>query len=233
MSETFSRTELLLGAENMQKIQKSNILLFGIGGVGGYVAEGLVRSGIGSITLVDNDVISKSNINRQIIATTETIGKDKVSAAKERMLKINPQCSVITKKLFFTPDTSEINFSEYDYVIDAIDTITSKIAIIEKCLQENTPVISCMGTGNKLSPSMLEVADISKTSVCPLARVMRKELKKRGIQHVKVVYSKEQPISCHVQEENSARHIPGSTAFVPAAAGLILASEVIKDILHL
>ncbi len=231
--DIFSRSEQMIGAVNMRKLADSKVLLFGLGGVGGYAAEGLVRSGIGQITVVDHDVISESNINRQIIATTQTIGMDKVEAATKRILSINPHCSVIPKKTFFMPESSDIDFSQYDYVIDAIDTVTAKISIAEQCIQSGVPIISCMGTGNKINPAMLKVTDISKTSICPLARVMRKELKKHGITHLKVVYSQEEPFHTYIKDENNSRNIPGSMIFVPASAGLMIASEVVKDLLNI
>ncbi|MBR4030858.1 MAG: tRNA threonylcarbamoyladenosine dehydratase [Clostridia bacterium] len=229
MSEEFIRTECVLGKEAIRKLNNSKVLLFGIGGVGGYVAEALVRCGIGTIAIVDNDTISLSNINRQIIALHSTIGMKKTDVMKERLIDINPNCKVICYPLFFTAETCEINFEDYDYVIDAIDTVTSKIEIIRLCKEKNIPIISSMGTGNKLRPDLLEISDISKTSVCPLARVMRKELSKRSIKNVKVLFSTEQPISAVASEENN-RHAPGSTAFVPASAGLLIASEVVKDL---
>lgn len=230
MSEEFIRTECVLGKEAIQKLNNSKVLLFGIGGVGGYVAETLVRSGVGTIAIVDNDKVSISNINRQIIALHSTIGMKKTDLMKERLLDINPNCHVICYPLFFTAETTEIIFEDYDYVIDAIDTVTSKIEIIKMCKEKNIPIISSMGTGNKTCPEILQIADISKTSVCPLARVMRKELSKRNIKNVKVLFSTEQPVSAVASEENN-RHAPGSTAFVPASAGLLIASEVVKDLI--
>lgn len=237
MYNKFSRTEMLFGKESMEKLLNAHVAVFGIGGVGGYVVEALVRSGIGTIDLIDNDEICETNINRQIYATTTTIGKSKVDAAKERILQINPDCKVYVHKTFYMPDTSEqFDFSEYDYIVDAIDTVTAKLELIEQAKRCNTPIISSMGTGNKLNPTMLEVSDIYKTSVCPLARVMRQELKKRKIPKLKVVYSKEIPVT-PIYDENCGekgshgRHIPGSTSFVPPTAGLIIASEVIKDLI--
>lgn len=229
MVNQFSRTELLIGKEGLEKLASSRVAVFGIGGVGGYTAEALVRSGIGEIDLIDNDKISITNINRQIYALTSTIGRDKVDVARERILDINPNVKVNTYKLFFTPET-EFDFSPYDYVVDAIDTVSGKIAIIEK--SAGVPVISSMGAGNKMNPQMFEVADIYKTSVCPLAKVMRQELKKRGIKSLKVVYSKENPIKPAQSTEIAAgkKRIPGSNAFTPSVAGLIIAAEVIKDI---
>lgn len=229
MVNQFSRTELLIGKEGLEKLASSRVAVFGIGGVGGYTAEALVRSGIGEIDLIDNDKISITNINRQIYALTSTIGRDKVDVARERILDINPNVKVNTYKLFFTPET-EFDFSPYDYVVDAIDTVSGKIAIIEK--SAGVPVISSMGAGNKMNPQMFEVTDIYKTSVCPLAKVMRQELKKRGIKSLKVVYSKENPIKPAQSTEVAAgkKRIPGSNAFTPSVAGLIIAAEVIKDI---
>lgn len=235
MSSEFSRTELLLGRPAMEKLKKSRIAVFGIGGVGGHIAEALVRSGVGTLALIDNDTISLSNINRQIIATHSSVGKYKVDVAKERFLDINPDCKITTFKTFYMPETAnEIDFKEFDYVIDAIDTVTGKIAIIENAKKAGVMVISSMGTGNKLNPTAFEVTDIYKTSVCPLARVMRYELKKRGIDNLKVVYSKEAPIKVPdngTTDGSVKRQAPGSTAFCPSVAGLIIASEVIKDLI--
>lgn len=232
--EKFARTELLLGKTAMEKLADSRVAVFGLGGVGGYVVEALIRSGLGAIDLIDNDVIDVTNLNRQIIATSKNIAQPKVEAAKARVLEINPDVKVKTFQLFYTPETSGMfDFSEYDYIVDAIDTVTAKLSLIEKAKNSLTPIICCMGTGNKLNPAMLEVADISKTSVCPLARVMRTELKKRKIKNVKVVYSKEIPIKPAQSNECLApgkHRIPGSNAFVPPAAGLIIAAEVIKDL---
>ncbi len=239
MNPQFERTALLLGSEALDILENRRVAVFGIGGVGGYVCEALVRSGIGSFDLIDNDTVSVSNINRQIIATHKTVGKYKVDVMKERMLDINPSVSVDVHKCFFLPEnSSDFNFEDYDYVIDAIDTITAKIEIITKCKESGTPVISSMGTGNKLDPTAFKVSDIYKTKICPLAKVMRKELKKRNIDSLKVVYSEEQPLkplSSEISDFNSLngrRAIPGSTSFVPPAAGLIIASEVIKDLLN-
>ncbi|MBO6108278.1 MAG: tRNA threonylcarbamoyladenosine dehydratase [Eubacterium sp.] len=229
MSEIFSRTALLYGEKAMDVLASSRIAVFGIGGVGGYVVEALVRSGIGAVDIIDNDKIVPSNINRQIIATTQTVGRYKVDVMRERILSINPDCEVRAYKTFFLPDTKDqFDFKEYDYVVDAIDTVTGKLAIIEKAKSENVPVISAMGAGNKTRPAMLEVADIYETKVCLLARVMRRECKKRGIASLKVVYSKEKPVK--PSNDPSVRPVPGSTAFVPSAAGLIIAGEVVGDI---
>lgn len=230
---SFSRTEMLLGKEALHHLKNQRVAVFGIGGVGGYVVEALVRSGIGSIDVIDNDKISISNINRQIIATRKTIGKYKVDVMKERILDINPDCRVYTHPCFYLPDTKDgFDFCDYDYVVDAVDTVTAKIQLVMEAKEKEVPIISCMGTGNKLNPTELEVADLSKTSVCPLAKVMRRELKKRGIHHLKVVYSKEQPITPEIcREETNKRANPGSVAFVPPVAGFIIASEVIKDLI--
>ena len=236
MTEQFSRIEALIGSDAMDILQQAKVAVFGVGGVGGYAVEALARSGVGSFDLIDNDTVSVSNLNRQIIATTDTIGKPKVEVMRERILSINPAARVTIRHEFFLPEKKEeYNFSEYAYVVDAVDTVTAKIAIIQFSKEAGVPVISSMGTGNKLNPMELEVTDISKTSVCPLAKVMRKELKDRGIKGVKVVYSKEQPIVPKVSLEEvdpvaKRRGTPGSTAFVPSVAGLIIASEVIKDL---
>lgn len=232
MDTAFSRTEQLLGADNIAKLKNSRVAIFGVGGVGGYVAEALARVGIGSIDLIDNDTVNITNINRQIIATHNTIGLYKVDAAKNRINEISPEIKVTTHKIFFNEENIEaIDFSGFDYVVDAIDTVTSKILLITKCKELEIPIISSMGTGNKLEASMLEVSDIYKTSVCPLAKVMRYELKKRGIKKLKVVYSKELPIKPEIQETERGRHIPASAVFVPAAAGMIIGGEVTKDII--
>lgn len=223
----FSRLEMLVGEEGIKKIKKAHIIVFGVGGVGGYVIESLVRSGIEHITIVDHDVVSTSNINRQIIANTKTVGRKKIDVMKERIHDIHPQCQVEALDIFYLPETAHlIHLENYDYVVDAIDTITAKILLAKTCEELQVPIISSMGTGNKMNPAMLQVSDIYKTSVCPLARVMRRELKKRHIQHLKVVYSKEEPIK---NEKNQS--LPGSNAFVPPSAGLLIASEVIKDII--
>lgn len=228
----FSRFELLVGEDNIQKLNQAHVIVFGVGGVGGYVVEALVRSGIGHITIVDNDVISLSNLNRQIIATQETIGQKKVDVMKKRILSIHPECDVTTLDMFYLPETADqIDLSQYDYVVDAIDTVTSKIELAVRCDQK-IPLISSMGTGNKMNPALLQVSDIYKTSVCPLAKVMRRELKKRRVKHLKVVYSQELPMKPFASDEiTHKRVIPGSTSFVPSSAGLLIASEVIKDLL--
>lgn len=231
----FSRFELLVGNEAIEKLNHSHVLVFGVGGVGGYVVEALVRSGIGHITIVDNDEVSYSNLNRQIIATQSTIGRKKVDVMKERILSINPDCDVRTLETFYLPENAdEIDLTEYDYIVDAIDTITAKIELALRSEKLKVPLISSMGTGNKLNPAMLEVTDIYKTSVCPLAKVMRRELKARRVKHLKVVYSKEVPIKPQVSsEQTSKRTVPGSTSFVPSSAGLLIASEVVKDLLKI
>lgn len=238
MLNQFSRTELLLGKEAMKILSRAHVAVFGVGGVGGYVIEALVRSGISHIDIIDNDTVSLTNINRQIIASHSTIGKAKVDVMKERILDINPDAEVKAFKCFYLPETRNLfDFSEYDYVVDAVDTVTAKIQLILQAKEAGVPVISSMGAGNKLNPMSFEVADISQTSVCPLARVMRQECKKRGIKDVKVVYSKEKPVESKLTEEEkkSAEQkgngvAPGSCAFVPSVAGLIIASEVIKDL---
>lgn len=228
----FSRTEILLGEKSMEKLRSAFVAIFGIGGVGGYVAESLVRSGIGNFVLIDNDEVSLTNLNRQIIATHSSLGMAKVECMKERMLDINPEVNVVCKKMFFLPENSdEIDFSKFDYVVDAIDTISAKIEIIMKCQKHDIPVISAMGAGNKLDPSRFKVSDVYKTSVCPLARVMRNELKKRGVKKLKVVYSDESPKKVGIKDEQSGKMIPGSISFSPASCGLVIASEVIKDLI--
>lgn len=238
MLDRFSRTELLFGSEAMQKLYKSRVAVFGVGGVGGYVIEALARSGVGHLDIVDNDTVALTNLNRQIIALESTVGKYKVDVMADRIHDISPDTQVNAHRCFFLPENAgSFDFSQYDYVVDAIDTVSGKIAIIERAKQEGVPVISAMGAGNKLDPTALKVADISKTSVCPLARVMRYELKKRGIKNVKVVYSEEQPVvpaGRLADEANSETHgakrAPGSNAFVPSVMGLIIAGEVIKDL---
>lgn len=236
MTEQFSRTQLLLGETAMEKLRNARVAVFGIGGVGGYTVEALARSGVGQLDLIDSDTISISNINRQILATHSTVGRLKVDVAKDRVLDINPHCVVRTYPCFYLPDTADrFDFTAYDYIVDAIDTVTGKLQLVQQAHAAGTPIICSMGTGNKLDPSAFLVADISKTSVCPLARIMRKELKKRGISHVKVVYSQEDALTPVGAEEEmkllGKRQIPGSVSFVPGAAGLILAGEVIKDLI--
>ena len=242
MQEQFSRTELLYGREAMEYFARCRVAVFGVGGVGGYVVEALARTGIGALDLIDNDSVCLSNINRQIIATMKTVGRYKVDVAEERVHEINPGCSVRTYKTFYLPETQdEFDFREYDYVVDAIDTVTGKLTIIENACKADVPVISSMGAGNKVKPALFEVADIYDTSVCPLAKVMRRECKKRGIKALKVVYSKEEPIrpaegAVSGEKDASAgkipgkRSIPGSTAFAPSVAGLIIAGEIINDL---
>ncbi len=239
MEKQFERTALLLGEEALEQLADSRVAVFGVGGVGGHVIEALARSGVGAIDLIDHDTVAYSNINRQIIATLSTIGKYKVDVMYDRIMDINPNCKVTVHKCFYLPETKDqFDFEEYDYVVDAIDTVTGKVGLIMQANEAHTPIISCMGAGNKLNPAMFEVADIYKTSVCPLAKVMRHELKKRGIKKCKVVYSKELPIKPVVNSETQknatngsyTKPVPGSSAFVPSVAGLIIASEVVKDL---
>lgn len=226
MENQFSRTETLIGTEALKKLANSRVAVFGIGGVGGYVVEALARAGVGALDLIDNDEVNITNINRQIIALHSTVGKSKVEVAKERILDINPRVNIKTYKTFFTPETpEEFDFSQYDYVVDAIDTVTGKIELVLKAQMVNTPIISCLGTGNKLHPEMFEIADIYKTSVCPLAKVMRTELKKRGVKKLKVLYSKETPI------KQEGQRIPASISFAPPVAGLIIAGEVVRELM--
>jgi len=223
MSEQFSRTEGLLGEEAVKHLHNCRVAVFGVGGVGGFTVEALARSGVGTIDIIDKDTVCKSNLNRQIIALHSTIGRDKVDVLKERILDVNPNAIVNAHKCFFLPETrSQFDFSKYDYVVDAVDTVTAKIELVMACKEVGTPIISSMGAGNKLDPTAFEVVDIYKTSVCPLARVMRRELKKRDVKKLKVVYSKEEPVV--------RRETPASIAFVPSVAGLIIAGEVIKDL---
>lgn len=245
MLDRFSRTQLVFGKEAMDRLKGSRVAVFGVGGVGGYTVEALARSGVGAIDIIDDDKVCLTNINRQIIATGKTVGKYKVDVAKERIEEINPDCKVTAFRTFYMPETADqFDFTKYDYVVDAIDTVTGKIALIENAKKAGTPIISSMGAGNKVDPTAFEVADIYKTSVCPLARVMRYELKRRGIKKLKVVYSKEKPIPPIADEDPNGenglsmadkvagkRQVPGSTAFVPSVAGLIIAGEVIKDII--
>ena len=248
MCDPFSRTERLLGKEAMDKLAASRVAVFGIGGVGGYTVEALIRSGVGSVDLIDHDKVSLSNINRQIYATQKTVGQYKVDVAAQRIAEINPDARVRTFKTFYTPETAaQFDFSQYDYIVDAIDTVSGKIALVEHAYAAHTPIISSMGAGNKIDPTAFEVADIFSTSVCPLAKVMRHELRRRGIPHLKVVYSKEVPLvpmdnaqtdfpapnsSPEAEHAHTRRQIPGSTAFVPSVAGLILAGEVVKDLIR-
>ena len=234
MDHAFSRTALLLGAEAMEKLRASRVIVFGLGGVGGHACEALVRSGIGAIDLVDDDQVAESNLNRQLFALHSTLGMDKVDAAKARLLDINPDLKVTAHKCFFLPETADrFDFTQYDYIVDAIDTVTAKLCLAEAAERAGTPIISSMGTGNKLDPTAFEVTDISKTSVCPLARIMRKELRRRGVKKLKVVYSREDaltPLEAVEPDREGRRSVPGSVAFVPSVAGLILASEVVKDL---
>ena len=233
MEDMFSRTRMLLGDAAMDRLKRARVAVYGVGGVGGHVVEALTRSGVGALDLVDSDRVELSNLNRQIIATRDTLGMLKVDAAKARVLSIDPDCQVVTWPIFFLPETADrFVFSQYDYVVDAIDTVAGKLRLIEAAMAAGVPVISSMGAGNKLDPTAFRVADISETSVCPLARVMRRELRKRGIEHVKVVYSTEPALSpAPADEETGRRSTPGSVAFVPAVAGLIMAGEVIKDLI--
>ena len=225
MSEIFSRTELVLGKDAIKKLNDSNVIVFGVGGVGSYAVEALVRSGLGKITIVDNDQVCLSNLNRQLIALQSTIGQFKVDAFEKRIHDINPQCEVTKLRMFYLPETADqIDLSSYDYIVDCIDTVTAKLELAVRAQKAGTPIISSMGTGNKTHPELLKVADISKTSVCPLARVMRHELSKRGIRHLKCVFSTEEPVKTD--------RVPGSTSFVPSVAGLLIASEVVRDLIH-
>lgn len=228
----FSRTELLLGKEGIERLKNARVAVFGLGGVGGYVVEALARCGVGAFDFIDSDVVSESNVNRQILALHSTIGKLKTEVAAERVKDINPSIRVQTHNVFFLPETAdEFDFSSYDYVVDAIDTVSGKIALIVKAKETGVPVISCMGTGNKRKANAFEIADIHKTSVCPLARVMRRELKKRGVENVKVLYSKEEPRESFAVDEVSGKPVPASVSFVPSVAGLLIAAEVIDDLL--
>ncbi len=238
--DAYSRTRFLLGDNAMKKLKNAHVAVFGLGGVGGYVVEALARSGIGALTLVDHDTVSLTNINRQILATRDTVGMDKAEAAARRVKAIDPEITVYPRKTFYLPETADqFDFETYDYVVDAIDTVTGKLMLIQAAQAAGTPIISSMGTGNKLDPTAFRVGDISETSVCPLARIIRKECKKRGIRRLKVVWSTEDPIPCNLSADDPARAelpegrnaLPGSVCFVPATAGMILAGEVIKDII--
>lgn len=233
MEDMLKRTEMLIGKESVEKLKNSHVAVFGAGGVGGYVIEALCRSGVGAIDIIDNDTISTSNINRQIYALVSTIGKYKVDVAEERIKDINPDIKVRTYKMFYMPENAdELDLSQYDYIVDAIDTVTAKLELIVRASEKNVPIISSMGTGNKLNPDMFEVADIYKTSVCPLAKVMRYELKKRGIKKLKVVYSREVPIKpIYVSTGDNGKQVPASCAYVPSSAGLLIASEVISNLI--
>ena len=233
MSDRFERTRRLLGAEAMDKLARSRVAVFGLGGVGGFAVEALARSGVGALDLIDSDTVALSNLNRQILATEDTVGMDKTAAAAARVASINPGCRVRERKLFYLPGETPLDLSEYDYVVDAVDTVTAKLGLALAAREAGVPIISAMGTGNKLDPTKLRVSDICETSVCPLARVMRRELKKRGVERLKVVWSPEEPRVPAPTEETpprGRRAIPGTAAFVPAAAGLILAAEVVKDL---
>ena len=235
--DSFERTRLILGEEAMRVLSQSRVAVFGLGGVGGYVVEALARSGIGALDLIDSDRISSTNLNRQLLATEETVGQWKTEAAAARVRSIHPACRVTQHRCFYLPETAPLfDFTQYDYIVDAIDTVTGKLMLVEEAQRCGTAIISSMGTGNKLDATAFRVADISETAVCPLARIMRKELKKRGIEHLKVVYSREKPLEplerLNPAEEAGRRDIPGSVAFVPSVAGLILAGEVIKDLAH-
>ena len=238
MINQFSRAELIIGKEGIEKLKNSKIAIFGVGGVGSYVVEGLARTGIGKFIIVDNDKVSLTNINRQILATMDTVGKNKVEEAKKRILSINPDAEVDIYQEFFMPNSRQILDNSIDYVVDCVDTVTAKIELVMRANRLNIPIISCMGTGNKMDPTKFEVTDIYKTSVCPLAKVMRKELKSRGIKKLKVVYSKEEPIKIkksidnEIESDTTKKNIPGSVAFVPSVAGMIIAGEVVKDILN-
>ncbi len=236
MDNRFQRTELLLGDKAMEKLKSARIAVFGVGGVGGYAVEALARSGVGALDLIDSDKVALSNINRQIIATSDTVGEYKVEVAKARVLSINPECKVNIYKMFYLPETADsFDFTQYDYVIDAVDTVKAKLSLIESAKAANTPIICAMGAGNKLDPTMFEVSDIYKTSVCPLARVMRTECRKRGIKSLKVVYSKEppkRPVRPVDPDNPNRRDTPASVSFVPSVAGLIIAGEVVKDIVE-
>ena len=227
----FERTALLLGNASVERLARKRVAVFGVGGVGGFVCEGLVRAGVGAIDIVDKDIVAISNINRQLIALHSTVGKNKVDVLEERLKDINKNLIIKKYKCFFLPETSEtFDFREYDYVVDAIDTVTGKIELILKAKEAGVPIISAMGAGNKLDPTAFQVSDIYKTSVCPLARVMRRELKKRGVEKLKVVYSKEEPIKPQFEEGEEV--VPGSVSFVPPALGLIIAGEIVKDLIR-
>lgn len=231
MKNIFERTELLIGKEAVSKLQASSVAVFGLGGVGGAILEALVRAGVGKVAILDSDTISQSNLNRQLFALHSTIGKKKVDVAKARMLDINPNVDIITYDIFYSDENADdFQISEFDYIVDAIDTVTSKLLLIAKAKEHNVPIISSMGTGNKLCPKFT-ISDISKTSVCPLAKVMRKKLKEMNIENVKVLWSDESPTAPQVQLEENGRHIPASISFVPPSAGLLIASEVVKDLL--
>lgn len=231
MADWLARTEILLGKDAIEKLKNSRVIVFGVGGVGGYAVEALARSGVGKIDLVDNDTVSLTNLNRQIVATLDTIGRSKTEVCKERILSINPDCEVNCINMFYLPENSDkFNFSDYDYIVDAVDTVSAKISLAENAQRYSVPCISSMGAGNKLDPTRFEVCDIYKTSVCPLARVMRTELRKRSVKSLKVVYSKEPVVKPNTELPSDKKRVPGSCAFVPSVAGLIIAGEVIKDL---
>lgn len=234
MPDPFSRTRMLLGEEAMARLRAARVAVFGVGGVGGYVVEALCRAGVGAIDLIDNDSVSLTNLNRQIIATRDTVGRDKVDVAAERVKSINPDCTVRTYKTFFLPGNADsFDFTRFNYVVDAIDTVAGKLALVENARAAGTPIICALGTGNKLDPTKLEIGDIYTTSVCPLARVMRRELRRRGVERLKVLWSREEPLKpLPADEETARRALPGSTPFVPAVGGLIIASEVVKDLIR-
>lgn len=234
--DAFSRTRLLLGSAAMEKLKNSRVAVFGLGGVGGYTVEALARSGVGALDLIDHDTISLTNINRQLLATLDTVGMSKAEAARQRVLSINPDAHVTARPVFYSPDTADdFDFSQYDYIVDAVDTVTAKLALITAAKAAGTPILSCMGTGNKLNPSLFQITDIAKTSVCPLARIMRKECAKRGLKHVKVLFSTEDPLPATEESTEELpegrRSLPGSVAFVPSVAGLLIAGEVVKDLI--
>lgn len=233
MITQFNREEILIGSKALEVLKNSRVAIFGVGGVGGYAVEALVRGGIGALDLIDNDVVSLTNLNRQIIALHSTLGKAKVEVMKERAIDINPEVKIITHNCFYLPENAgQFDFKKYDYVVDAVDTVSAKIALVEQANKAGTPIISAMGAGNKLNPSEFEITDISRTTVCPLAKIMRKELKKRGINHLKVVYSKELPLKpLATDEQSNKRQTAGSISFVPPVVGLLMASEVVKDLL--
>ncbi|MBO5222249.1 MAG: tRNA threonylcarbamoyladenosine dehydratase [Clostridia bacterium] len=231
MGNPLERTELLLGKEKVDHLKRCHIAVFGLGGVGSYAVEALARTGVGALTVIDCDVFSESNLNRQLCATVDTVGRRKTEVTKERIAAVAPQCRVTAVDLFYTPDNGDsIDLTQFDYIIDAIDTVTSKIDLICRATAANIPIISSMGTGNKLDPTKLAVTDLYKTQGCPLARILRRELKKRNIPHLKVVYSEEEPKKTVVDDPDSTRHAPGSAVFVPACAGFILAAETVKDL---